>query len=275
MLCLFSIAERYGQSRARHHHATLAPFNNPPAEIEEQVLYILLPFLILLLVLYACRRQLLRGLAKLLVVNGAPSSRDAIVLMNGNISTRPYLAAKLYKDDPSPILIVRLADTEEVRLGVVPNVTDATRDLLVRLGVPDTAVTVLRSDRWVAGTWAEAILLCEHIRAADYRRLVIVTDAFHTRRARWTFRQVMRDDRVVFHCAATPFSLGLLDRWWRSEYGLVHVIVEAIKFAHYRRVHRRARRLQAPAESDLPPGAATRRLVSGHEPADGDSRDPP
>jgi len=214
--------------------------------------------------LYCARRRVLRAIAAFLVVDDAGGGCDAIVVMNGNISTRSYRALDLYAHSRAPVLMARLADTEEVRLGVIPNITDATRRLLVMRGVPASDIHVLTSQRWVAGTWAEAIILCAALRERGCRRVSIVTDAFHTRRARFAFRGVMGDDNVVFQCAATRYSLGLMDRWWRSEYGLVQVVVEYIKFVHYLRLRRRARR-RRPSESDLPAAASGRRLVSGED----------
>lgn len=220
--------------------------------------------------LYSARHWLLRKTGGFLVVNDDPAACDAIVLLNGNISTRTYRAAALHQRTGAPVLIARLADTEEVRLGVIPNISDATRELLQRRGVGADHIEVLTSERWVAGTWAEAIVLCGLIRRRGWRAVTIVTDAFHTRRARWAFRRVMRDPDVAFACAATPYSLRLMDQWWRSEYGLVQVVIEYIKFLHYLRLQRGARRRGRPSESDLPAAASTRRVVTGDEPSPDD-----
>lgn len=228
-------------------------------------LYILLAVLAGLMVLYSARRRVLRTTARFLVVDDAAASCDAIVLLNGNISTRAYRAVDLHRRTGAPILMARLADTEEVRIGVLPNITDATRELLLRRGVPADSVQVMSSDRWIAGTWAEAMLLAERIRAARWPEVAIVTDAFHTRRARWTFRTVMRGEPVVFTCAATPFSLGLIDRWWRSEYGVVQVIVEYIKLIYYRLAYRKAWRRGPPSVQDLPSADTARRQVAGDD----------
>lgn len=220
--------------------------------------------------LYSARYWLLSKIGRFLVVNDGAASCDAIVLLNGNISTRTYRAIELYKQHRVPILIARLADTEEVRIGVLPNITDATRQLLLRRGVAGEDIHVLSSARWVAGTWGEATLLCSLIRERGYRAVTIVTDAFHTRRARWTFRRIIRDEHVAFTCAATPYSLNLVDRWWQSEYGAIQVIVEYIKFIHYRRMRRAATRHGPPSEMDLPPAAQARREVTGHDAPDED-----
>ena len=217
----------------------------------------------LLALAYATRRPVLRALARPLVALDEVGACDAIVLLNGSISTRPYRAAELYRAHSAPVLLARLADTEEVRLGLLPNINDTTGRLLIRLGVPEVDVRVLDSDRWVAGTRAEAVMLCDHIRTHGYRRVAIVTDAFHTRRARWTFRRVIGDPGVEFVATATAFSLGAVERWWQSEYGLVQLITEYVKFAYYRCIEG-SKQLRPPAmPTELPPEEPVRKLVSG------------
>ena len=218
----------------------------------------------LLVIIYTARYRLLRAVGSFLISNDREYENcDAIVLMNGNISTRPFRAAELHKKYRAPILIARLADTEEVRLGVIPNISEATRDLLFRLNVAPSDIHLLRSEHWIAGTWSEAILHCDYIRANNCRKIIIVTDAFHTRRAHWAFRKVMQNDDVVFRAAATRYSLDLAGRWWRSEYGLVQLVVEYLKFLHYRRLGRSAKHKPAPVESDLPLAGDVRPIVHG------------
>ena len=89
-----------------------------------------------ILVLYAFRRPALRTVAGFLVSKDTDNGNcDAMVLMNGNISTRPFRTAELYQQYRVPILLARLADTEEVRLGVIPNISEATRNLLMKCDV--------------------------------------------------------------------------------------------------------------------------------------------
>ena len=87
--------------------------------------------------LVLARRPLLVRVARALVVSDDEAPWDAIVVLHGNINTRPPRAAELYRRRPAPVLIARLSDTEVVRLGVVPNISDATGTYLERLGVGD------------------------------------------------------------------------------------------------------------------------------------------
>lgn len=217
--------------------------------------WFLLPFTLAALA-WVCRRPLLRAAGRFLVIDDDAGEVDAIVLMNGSISTRPYLAAELYRRRPSPVLLARLADTEEVRMGVIPNVSDATVTLLERLGVARGDIHLLGAEGWVAGTWSEALLHRDFLVEQGLTRIVVVTDAFHTRRARWVFRRLAGNGLSVC-CAATPFTRELAGSWWASEYGVVQVVVEYLKFLHYRRKYR-----DFPTRrGDLPPAVAARRVT--------------
>ena len=218
----------------------------------------------ILLLLYLGRRPILGRIGQFLVDADRPSpDPDLIVLMNGNISTRPFLAADLYKQHKAPIVLARLSDTEETRMGVIPNISEATRDLLIRLGVDGDDVFLLKSDRWIAGTWYEAILHCKFIRENGYQRIAIVTDAFHTRRAVWTFRKNKPDTGVTFFGAPTRFSMGLVSKWWHSEFGLIQVVNEYLKFLHYRRLARSVKAHEPPSEEDLLPEEQIRPVICG------------
>ena len=237
--------------------------NGGPVEL---LTAIAISFLALLALLYLARRPLLVALGQQLVAREPPHDRaDAIVILNGNISTRPFRAAELYHEHPAPLWIARLSDTEEVRLGVIPNISDATCRLLVREGVPESAIRLVPSRRWVGGTWAEALVLAPGLRTAGTRSINLVTDTFHSRRAVWAFRRVL-GPACDIRCARSRFSQGLENQWWHSEYGLVQVVIEYLKFTHYWMQYRK--RSDHGDESSLPDADLVRRVICGKAPMD-------
>ena len=212
------------------------------------------------------RHPILRRIGGFLVSSeGNAEQSDVLILMNGNISTRSFLAADLYQDTRNPIVFARLADTQEVRMGVIPNISAATRELLIKTGVPEDHIHLLKSDRWVASTWEEAILVCNFMQINGYRRGLIITDAFHTRRARWIFRKLKPNDEYSFECVATPFSKKLSTYWWCSEYAMIQVFQEYVKFLHYQWRWYFANRHRRPVESDLPLADDIRPQVIGRD----------
>lgn len=213
--------------------------------------------------LYAWRVPLLRRVGGLLVVEDPTDALDAVVLLNGGMSTRPYRARDLYREQRVPVLLARLADTEEIRLGVIPNISDATAELLRRLGVAPEHLCVASTGKWVAGTRDEAVVLCALIRERGYHRVALVTDAFHTRRARRIFRDVANDPSLEFLAVSSRFTAAVKDGWWRSQYGFVQVFTEYLKFVHYFYTIWWHRASLPATESDLPPADPVRRMVAG------------
>ena len=219
--------------------------------------------LVALGLLYLFRRTLLRAVAGFLVVSPeAPQPCDAVVLMNGNISTRPYRAAELARENDCPVYLARLADTQEVRMGIIPNISEATQRLLIELGVPESQVRLVKSERWIGGTWDEALLLCPLLKADGHLRVSIVSDAFHTRRARWTFSKMASNPEMSFNTVSSRYSEGIRSAWWVSEYGLVQLVVEYLKLGHYAIRFLKAGK-NLPRESDLPMAREVRPIVSG------------
>ena len=222
--------------------------------------------LALLAVLYLFRRPILGRIGKFLVSdNGDLSASDLVILLNGNISTRPFRVVELFKEKQLPVVFARLADTQEVRMGVIPNISEATRNLMIKSGVPEEHIHLLKSNRWIASTWEEAIMICEFMAQNGYTRALIVTDSFHTRRARWTFRKVMGDPGVSFECVPTALSMSMMKGWWRSEYAMIQVFQEYIKFLHYQWRWHVASKKRRPGESDLLLAKDVRPLVCGRK----------
>jgi uncharacterized SAM-binding protein YcdF (DUF218 family) len=67
-----------------------------------------------------------------------------------------------------------------------------------------------------AGTWGEALAVTTAARARGWRRLTLVTSAYHTRRALWTFRKAAGGCCEVGVRWAAGYSGLRPSRWWRS-----------------------------------------------------------
>jgi uncharacterized SAM-binding protein YcdF (DUF218 family) len=84
-------------------------------------------------------------------------------------------------------------------------------------------------------TWDEAQSTIVEARAHGWRSVTIVTDPFHTRRARATFRKVFHDQPVrisVYHLPVERSSYNPV-KWWTRERDLMSVSNESIKMVYY------------------------------------------
>jgi uncharacterized SAM-binding protein YcdF (DUF218 family) len=182
---------------------------------------------------YLFRAPLLTGLANAWVVNDPVTKADAIVILGGGLENRPFAAAKLYHDGVAPQILymdVRLTPAEE--MGITLPEKEQTRRILLSNNVPETAVTMIGTN--VASTYDESKAVCTWIEKSGAKSIIITTDPFHTRRARWVFIRELRGTKTEVHVIAiNPVRYRAAD-WWRHEEGVIAFQNEIIKLFYYR-----------------------------------------
>jgi uncharacterized SAM-binding protein YcdF (DUF218 family) len=184
----------------------------------------LLVLAVLGLLLAALYRPLLVGFAQWLRVDD-PAPSDAIVLLLGGSPHRPQKAAELYCRGIAPVIVFCHEPVDPV---IPVDRSGLTRDYLVRQGIPADAVRVLPGE--VGSTYMEARQVVDQHPA---RRIILVTTSFHTRRARWVFRRVLRGRGVDIRVAAATDPAFNEHNWYLTEDGLIHYGSETIKTIYY------------------------------------------
>ena len=182
---------------------------------------------------WVIRRPILRGAAHLVTVRDEPRRADAILLLGGDYDVRPEEAARLYTAGLAPqVLLVREKDSPATKLGVVPNTSDASVAVMRRLGVPASAIRVLRVPDGATSTQDESRAFREWAYNAKPTTVIAVTSAFHSRRARWLLRRQLDRLRV------TVLMDGVKDwefdesNWWQNKRGLTAYVEEYLKFGY-------------------------------------------
>jgi len=100
-------------------------------------------------------------------------------------------------------------------------------------GVPPQAIAVDESP--VTSTYSEVVKLKEFIDRSEMpvRSVAVVTDPYHSRRARWTYRQVLGDE-LALCVAPLPFELSQYQRrWWTDQGSRRMVKDEYLKILYY------------------------------------------
>ena len=100
--------------------------------------------------------------------------------------------------------------------------------------VPNERIEVL--PRRVASTHDEALLLKEYVDEHHLRSLLVVTSAYHSRRALWTFRRAFEGSGVAVGVAEGEPGLQTPTpgTWWFSPRGWRAVAGEYVKMVYYR-----------------------------------------
>jgi uncharacterized SAM-binding protein YcdF (DUF218 family) len=106
-------------------------------------------------------------------------------------------------------------------------------ELALQQGVPPEAIAI--DDSYVTSTYSETARLKEFIAQSQVpiRSVIAVSDAFHMRRVRWTYRMLLGDDFRV-QMAPVPFEVSPYQRrWWTDEASQQYVREEYTKLIYY------------------------------------------
>jgi uncharacterized SAM-binding protein YcdF (DUF218 family) len=192
----------------------------------------LLLFCCLFSLFYFLRSPILAGLANLWIINDPPQKADAIILLGGGLETRPFAAAKLYRDGFAPrILVTHARSSPTDDLGLTTSEHSVARQVLLKEGVPDSAIEEIGQD--VRNTHDEAVAVRDWASSNRAARLILPTDIFHTRRVRWVFHKQLKSIGVQVMVEAVPVREYQQSDWWRHEQGVVAFQNEVLKFAYY------------------------------------------
>ena len=188
--------------------------------------------LAILLAAYFERSALLAGVASQWVVNDTLTPADAIVVLGGGLAHRPQMAAQLYHAGLAPrVLYMDVKHSPVETLGLCPSESDLTQQLLRTNGVPDSASE--RIGRGVGSTYDESLAVRAWVEHTGAHSVIITTDLFHTRRARWIFRRELKGEPVKIQIAAVPLPEYAVTNWWHEEDGVIAFETEVFKSAFY------------------------------------------
>jgi uncharacterized SAM-binding protein YcdF (DUF218 family) len=182
--------------------------------------------------LYAFRAQLLPLPARFLDVSVTPEVVDYALVLNGDAQTRPFVAAALFRCGLArKVLVTEAILTPGEEDGVVSLEHEVVKRVLQARGVPEEAVVFLPGQ--IASTFDEAHALADFLDGNPGSSVAVVTNPFHTRRARWVFRRVL-GDRASRLCFVGAPRDGVSDAdWWRTENGMATYFSEYVKFGYY------------------------------------------
>lgn len=169
-----------------------------------------------------------------LVVSEGLERADALVVMSGSAdyAERAAAAARLFREGRAPVILLTddgqrgpWSDAEQRN----PFFHERAREELRRAGVPDEKIELVPGV--VTGTREEAGRLRGHAGARGLRSLLVVTSAYHTRRALRTLRQTFDGAGVAL--GVEPAGAPPAAFWWLSAEGWRTVAGEYAKMVYY------------------------------------------
>ena len=179
------------------------------------------------------RAILLQGLAELWVVSDTVSQADAVVIFGGGLETRPFAAAEYYHEGlTKKILVSNAALDKSVTLGGLPSHAEMNRSVLLKLGVPPTAIDLLGTG--LSNTYQEAVSLREWAISTHARSVIVPTEEFSSRRVSWVVKHELAGTGTRVQVPALHNPRYSLTNWWREEKAIVEFQNEVIKYVYYR-----------------------------------------
>jgi uncharacterized SAM-binding protein YcdF (DUF218 family) len=175
-------------------------------------------------------------LAERLIIEKPLEKADAILVLGGSYTyvERTQKAAELFKTGVAPKIYLT-DDGEQAGWSKIekrnPPFVELARKSLIAQGVGAENIEILEPQ--VTGTIYEARILLEKSKSANFKSVLIVTSAYHTRRAFSTFQRVFAENNQSIELGIVspptgeqtppPFS------WWLSANGWAFVAGEYVK----------------------------------------------
>ena len=214
-------------------HSLVYAAPRPFARAAKRILLRILLLATLAIVIWLGRETLLRGAAELWIVSDPVAPADAVAVLGGGLSVRPFAAAEYYQRGlVKKILVANVHPDETETRGIVPSHTDLNRNALINLGVPESAIEIFGSE--VSNTYQEVVALREWAVRAHSRSIIVPTEIFSSRRLRWVLERAFRNTGIKIQVPAFDSPEYNRDNWWRYEQGLVFFQNEVIKYVYYR-----------------------------------------
>jgi uncharacterized SAM-binding protein YcdF (DUF218 family) len=199
--------------------------------------YAVFPGLLLLLgALWYYSASILSAYAGTFEIDNARKGADAVLILSGGVETRPDHAAMLVKEGYAQnLLITRTRNLSGKHADIFTHQNVLAQSILAKYGLEATEVPSLKNG--ATSTFDEAYDLVAYLQEHPMKRIIIVTDAFHTSRAYYAFNKIMRIegvDDLTIEMSAAPNDIFHNDNWWTTERGITVYILEPIKHLFYR-----------------------------------------
>ena len=164
-----------------------------------------------------------------LISTQPPERADVIYMLGGDWERRGPVAIDLWRAGYAP----RIAVAQEPPARNHESQSDMALRMLKQRGVPDSAIlTLAPATAGVQSTADEAFLVAAYADALQWRRVLLVTSYFHTRRTGWTFRRIAPSS-VEFRVIGAPEEWTPGEAWPQTPLSRSIIEKEWVKLPYY------------------------------------------
>src|ERR1700752_1020590 len=175
-------------------------------------------------VIYLARYPILRFAGNFWVVDESPQTSDAIVILSDDDydAVRASRAADLYRASWAPRII---ASGRSLR--PYTSIAELMQHDLTDRGVPATAV--VRVPNRARNTLDEAGAVSAFLSSHGWKKIIVVTSNYHTRRARFIYEHALAPGTEL-RVVAAPDPAYDPNSWWRTREGLKTFFYEVVGY---------------------------------------------
>ena len=173
-------------------------------------LIVLLGVLAFFVFLYLVRRPMLRFAGEEWIVEDSLDKADVLIVLSGDsfYGDRATRAAELFREGKAPLVVA-----SGKRLRPNAGVGELMEHDLIERGVPKDKI--LRFVHDADSTKEEAEALAKLAKTKKWRKAIIVTSNYHTRRARYIFRRIFPQDVETRVASARDGDFDP-EHWWEK-----------------------------------------------------------
>ena len=190
--------------------------------------------LLIIIIIFSQHKLILSEYAKFFTINNAKPGADAIVVLSGGGTTRIHQALKLFSKGYAPQLIF----SEEKKIptylsNLFPTIEKIASTIIetLNMNVPISTMPSLKGG--ATSTFDEAYDLRKYIENKKYLHIILVTDAFHSKRALLAFNKIFDNSKINFEMSAAQNEIFNEENWWTSDQGISAYVLESIKYPIY------------------------------------------
>lgn len=162
---------------------------------------------------------------------------DALYVLAGSRLERTLEAVDLYQAGYAPLLLLSPGREEPAEVVArarglrLPREAEPLREALAGIGIPRDAVLI--GDGSVDNTADEAAMLRKVAQERGWRRVIVVTSKYHTRRTGFAMRRALEGTGVQIVVRASRYDPADPARWWRQRRDIRFLMEEWPKVIAY------------------------------------------
>jgi uncharacterized SAM-binding protein YcdF (DUF218 family) len=162
---------------------------------------------------------------------------DVILVLAGARVERWLEGVDLYKEKWAPHVLLSPGPMDPIELDLrargvrIPLEGELARDGMLQMGVPAEAISILPGG--MDNTAHEASTVRGALEARGWRRLIVVTSKYHTRRTGFTFRREFAGTPVEIIVRSSRYDRASPARWWTRRADIRYVVSELPKLIAY------------------------------------------